>query len=271
MYDTHTHSDFSDGVLPPEKLIEQAFSAGLTIIGLTDHDTLAGLPRAKEAAERFGIPLLPGTEIEADFSAQLHILGLGVDPDGEKLKTLIGLHAERRKERNRKLLKKLADGGMSVYDHIAPTNGLINKSNIALAMVAAGYCKTPGEAFDRYLKKGRPFDVRQEYPTMPEVMEAILDAGGYPVLAHPMKMRCDHDALIKDMKDHGLWGVEAYYSTATPADTEFFRGLAEKYSLRLTCGSDFHGPHRPEAQLGCAWRNAEELISTEELLKEKCV
>lgn len=271
MYDLHTHSDFSDGTLPPEKLIEEAYAAGLTLIGLTDHDTLAGLPRAAAAAEILGIPLLMGTEIEADFTAQLHILGLGVDPEGEKLKKLIELHAERRVERNRKLLKKLADGGMSVYDSIAPTNGLINKSNIALAMVAAGYCETSEEAFDRYLKKGRPFDVRQEYPTMPEVLDAILDAGGYPVLAHPMKMKCDHRALVKDMKEHGLWGIEAYYSTAAPEETAFFLSLAEEFSLRPTCGSDFHGPHRPEAQLGCAWRDTDELYETEEILRSKCI
>ncbi|MBO4384958.1 MAG: PHP domain-containing protein [Clostridia bacterium] len=271
MYDTHTHSNFSDGAFPPEKLIEEAASAGLTLIGLTDHDSLAGIPRAREAAERLGIPLLIGTELEADFTSQLHVLGLGVDPEGEKLKGLIGLHAVRRAERNEKLLKKLADGGFSVYGHIAPTNGLINKSNIALAMVAAGYCETAAEAFDKYLRKGRPFDVRQEYPAMPEVLEAILDAGGYPVLAHPMKMRCDHRALIKDMTDHGLWGVEAYYSTSTPEETAFFLSLAEEFSLRPTCGSDFHGPHRPEAQLGCAWRDTDELIKTEEILRKKCV
>lgn len=271
MYDTHTHSDFSDGAFPPEKLIEEAHLAGLTLVGLTDHDTIAGLPRAAEAAKKQGIPLLPGTEIEADFTSELHILGLGVDPEGTKLKKLMGDFAERRVERNDRLLKMLADAGMSVYDHLAPTNGLINKSNIALAMVDAGYCGTPREAFSKYLGSGRPFDVRQKYPSMPEVMDAILDAGGYPVLAHPMKMICDHRRLIKDMLKHGLWGVEAYYSTATPFDTAYFLVLAEEFGLHPTCGSDFHGPHRPEAQLGCAWRDTEELIITEELLREKCV
>ena len=271
MYDLHTHSNFSDGTLPPEKLIEEAKARGLSLLALCDHDTVAGLPFAARAAKEVGLPFINGTVLEADFTAQLHILGLGVDPEGAKLKTLIAGFSERRAIRNEKLLQKLADGGMSVYDYLETTNGLPNKSNIAQAMVKAGYCGTVTEAFDRYLRRGRPFHVRQEYPSMPEVMEAIIDAGGLPVLAHPMKMDCDHRALVKDMTDHGLWGVEAYYSSATEEQTEFFRSLAREFGLHPTCGSDFHGPHRPEAQLGCAWRDVEELRETEEILKKRTI
>lgn len=269
MYDLHTHSDFSDGSLPPEKLIEEAKAKELTLLALCDHDSTAGLLRAGRAAAVLGVPFINGTEIEADFTSQLHILGLGVDPKGKKLSALISMHVERRHERNEKLLKKLADAGMDVYDHLPPANGIPNKSNIAQALVRAGYCASVSEAFDRYLKRGRPFDVRQEYPGMPEVMEAITDAGGLPVLAHPMKMNCDHRALIADMKDNGLWGVEAYYSASTPEQTEYFLSLSREFGLAPTCGSDFHGPHRPEAQLGCAWRDVRELYETEELLKSR--
>lgn len=269
MYDLHTHSNFSDGSLPPEKLIEESKKKGLTLLALCDHDSVSGLRRAGRAAALLGVPFINGTEIEADFTAQLHILGLGIDPNGKKLSKLFSDHAARRVERNERLLKKLADAGMSVYDFLPPTNGLPNKSNIAQALVLAGHCLTVGEAFDRFLKRGRPFDVKQEYPKMPEVMDAIIDAGGLPVLAHPMKMDCDHRALISDMKDNGLWGVEAYYSSATHEQTEYFLSLAHEYGLTPTCGSDFHGPHRPEAQLGCAWRDDPELNDTEAFLKAR--
>jgi predicted metal-dependent phosphoesterase TrpH len=269
MYDLHTHSDFSDGSLPPEKLIEEARAKRLTLLALCDHDSTAGLLRAGRAAAVLGVPFINGTEIEADFTAQLHILGLGVDPKGKKLKALMDLHAARRAERNERLLKKLADAGMDVYDHLPPVNGLPNKSVIAQALTAAGFCSSVGEAFDRFLSRGRPFDVRQEYPQMSVVLDAITDAGGLPVLAHPMKMDCDHRALISDMKERGLWGVEAYYSSASASQTRYFCSLAREFGLAVTCGSDFHGPHRPEAQLGCAWRDVPELIETEAFLKER--
>ena len=269
MYDLHTHSNFSDGSLPPEKLVEEARACGLTLLALCDHDSTAGLARAGRAAAVLGVPFINGTEIEADFTTELHILGLGVDPRGKKLSELMSAHALRRAERNEKLLKKLADAGMDVYDHIPPSNGQPNKSSVARALVDAGFCSSVPEAFDRFLKRGRPFDVRQEYPSMPEVMDAITDAGGLPVLAHPMKMACDHRALISDMTDRGLWGIEAYYSSASPADVTRFITLAERYGLAVTCGSDFHGPHRPEARLGCAWRDVPELRETEEYLKSR--
>ena len=267
MYDLHTHSDFSDGTLPPEKIIQEAKEKGLTLLALCDHDTVTGIPDAAAAAKRHGMPFLCGIELEAEFPTQLHILGLGIDINGKKLTSLLEVQKQRRLERNERLLKKLADGGMSIYEYIGSTKGLMNKSNIAAAMVRAGYCGSIPEAFDRFLKRGRPFHVAQEYPKMPEVLEAVLDAGGLPVLAHPMKMKCDHRELVMDMKEHGLWGIEAYYSAATEEQTDFFLKLARDFMLRPTCGSDFHGPHRPEAQLGCAWRDTTDLFITEGLIK----
>ena len=269
MYDLHTHSDFSDGTFPPEKLIEDAKAKGLTLLALCDHDTISGLPRAEAAAERIGLPFIRGTELEAEYSDQLHILGLGIDPRGRKLSELIALHHARRLERNEKLLKKLADGGMDVYAYLDPGQGIPNKSHIGAALVRAGYCGSVTEAFKRFLGRGRPYHVAQEYPSLNEVLDAIHDAGGFSVLAHPMKMKCDHRALIREMKDNGLWGIEAYYSTATEEQTEYFLGLAGEFGLRPTCGSDFHGPHRPEAQLGCAWRDVKALAETELILKRR--
>lgn len=269
MYDLHTHSNFSDGSLPPEKLIEEASKKGLTMIALCDHDTLAGIPRARAAARVFRVPFIPGTELEADHSDQLHILGLGVDTSGEKLKKLVEDHKKRRVERNVKLLKKLADGGMSIYGFLDPGQGLPNKSHIGAALVKAGYCESVADAFRRFLGRGRPFHVEQEYPPMREVLDAIHDAGGLSVLAHPVKMSCDHRALVTEMKDAGLWGIEAYYPGSSPEQTAKFVSLAEEFGLYVTCGSDFHGPHRPEAQLGCAWRDVPELIKTEAFLRSR--
>ena len=104
---------------------------------------------------------------------------------------------------------------------------------------------------------------------MPEALDIITASGGVSVLAHPMKMDCDHRALIKQMKAHGLWGVEAYYSAASEEQTDYFRSLAKEFVLRPTCGSDFHGPGVGHGgAMGSAWRYSEELELTEQMLKD---
>lgn len=269
MYDLHTHSNFSDGTLPPEKLIEEAKNAGLTMIALTDHDTAAGVPLARKAAEALDIPFLAGIEMEAEYADQLHILGLGVDPDSPMLAGLIGLQAERRCERNRRVLELLKADGMDVEPFLRPTAGTVTRANIARAMFDAGYCSSVGEAFKLWLGRGRQYYVPQPHPEMPEVLEAIKRAGGVSVLAHPMNMDCDHRALIESMKANGLWGVEAYYGSADRDTVEYFCSLAHEFRLRPTCGSDFHGDNRPGISLGCSYRAVSELNITEDLLRSR--
>ena len=269
MYDLHTHSDFSDGAFPPEKLIEEAKRAGMTLFALTDHDTMGGVLRAADAAARLSLSFLPGIEISAEYPCELHILGLGVDPASPAVRRLARLQQGHRSERNARVLELLKAGGMDVSALLDKAERFVTKADIAGAMVKAGYAYSVTDAFARFLKKGRPFYSPMRHPSKEEAMDVIVSAGGMPVLAHPMKMDCDHRALLKELKDLGLWGIESYYSTATPEDTAYFNTLAEEFSLRPTCGSDFHGPHRPEAALGCAYADVPELAVTEEKLKAR--
>lgn len=269
MYDLHTHSDFSDGVLPPEKLIEEAKAKGFTLFALTDHDTVGGIVRAAEAAARLRVPFIPGIEISAEYPCELHILGLGVDIASPSIKRLEKIQEKHRFDRNERVLKLLADAGIDAQKHLDKERRFLTKADIASAMVSERLADSVNDAFARWLRKGRPFYVPMLHPSMEDVMDVIVSAGGLPVLAHPMKMDCDHRALVKELKELGLWGIEAYYSSASSEETGYFKSLAEEFSLRVTCGSDFHGPHRPEAALGCAWEDAPELNETETLVKKR--
>ena len=262
MIDLHTHSDFSDGTLPPEKLIEEAAKSGLRLIALTDHDTAGGVKRAAARARELCVGFLRGIEMEARYEDQLHILGLGIDPESEHIAELIRLQAERREARNAEVLRLLKKDGMDAEAFLEPTQGTVTRANIAAALYRGGYCASVSEAFRLYLGRGKPYFVPQAHPDMHEVLEAIREAGGAAVLAHPMKMKCDHRALIKELRGAGLWGVEAYYGADPDAASGEFSALAREFGLRVTCGSDFHGENRPGVALGCAFRPVPELDDT---------
>ena len=263
MYDLHSHSDFSDGTMPPEKLMREAAAAGLNLVALTDHDTTRGVYRASARARELGIGFLKGVEVQAEYDDELHILGLGIDPQALKLHGILLLQDRRREERNERVLRLLEADGIYIRGYIPHTIGSVTRANLAAAMVSAGYCETIGQAFSDFLGRKGPYYVPQSHPSMPEVLEAIHEAGGVSVLAHPMKMRVDHRALIEAMKANGLWGVEAHYGSATDEQKEYFSALAKEYGLHVTCGSDFHGRNRPGISLGCSWRDIPELNETE--------
>lgn len=263
MFDLHTHSNFSDGTLPPEKLIEEAKASGLSLVALTDHDTAAGIPIARAAAHVRRMPFLPGIEMEAEYSDQLHILGLGVDPRSEHLAALIALQNVRRNKRNDATFALLEKDGLYVRPFIDPAPGTLTRANIAAALYKAGHCSSISEAFRRYLGRGNPYYVPQPHPDKLEVLEAISEAGGISVLAHPMKMKCNHRGLLRELRAAGLWGVEAYYGASPEEHSNEFSELAREFGLRITCGSDFHGLNRPGVALGCAYRPVPELDEAE--------
>ena len=189
MFDLHTHSDFSDGTLPPEKLIEEAAKSGLRLIALTDHDTAGGVKRAAARARELAVGFLRGIEMEARYEDQLHILGLGIDPESEHIAELIRLQAERREARNAEVLRLLKKDGMDAEAFLEPTQGTVTRANMARAMADAGFARSVNDAFRSYLGRGQRYYVPQLHPSMPQVVDAIRASGGVAVLAHPMKMK----------------------------------------------------------------------------------
>ena len=257
MIDLHTHSTASDGKLSPSELIAHAVKVGIEVIALTDHDTLSGLEEARKEAEKLGIEFIPGIEISAEYDpGSMHMLGYFVDPEDEDLIETLAWLRGGRDDRNRIILKKLADLGCPLqWDEVASLaeGETMGRPHIANAMLARGYVSTFKEAFDRYLGKRAAAYTDREKMTPERAIEKVLQAGGLPVLAHPQTLSLsdeDLSDLLERLSSFGLVGIEAHYYSHSREETDLYCALAEKYGLLVTGGSDFHGPGMIETRLG---------------------
>ena len=273
--DLHTHSTASDGSFSPTELVKLAKEMGLRALALTDHDTIEGLEEFIKTGKELDLETVPGTELSAYFEkGTLHILGYFIDFHSPKLKDRLKKLQEARAERNPKIVKKLqALGSPITYEEVVAISGggQIGRPHFAKLLLQKGIVKTFDEAFECFLKKGAPAYVEKDKIFPRECLEIILEAGGIPVLAHPFTLHLENDALeafVKQLKDWGLRGIEAYYTEHTPAQTAFYLKLAEKYGLCVTGGSDFHGKNKPEIKLGLGYGNLRVPYRLLERLKE---
>lgn len=261
--DLHVHTTASDGTLTPAELVALAQEKGLKAVAVTDHDTVEGLPEALKAAGSRGFEVVPGVEISVDYrGGEMHILGYCVDPCSEPLLDSLAQLQEYRRERNPKVIRKLRELGMLIsLEEVEEAAGgnVIGRPHFAAVLVRKGYAAGTQEAFDKYLGAGQPAYVKKEKLTPEEGIELIVRAGGVPVLAHPKYLK-DHNAdrlsaLLEKLKAAGLKGIEAYYTTHTPEETELYLRLAEQHALLITGGTDFHGANKPEIELGAGTGN----------------
>ena len=264
--DLHTHSTASDGALPPAEVVWQADRRRLAAVALTDHDTTAGLAEARAAADDFeDLRFVAGIEVSAKFQpGTMHILGLGIDGDSPALGELARFLREARKQRNPQMVARLqAIGARIDMDDVLAVaaeargqidDGPIGRIHIAEAMRRKGLVRTTDEAFEKFIAKGGPAYVDRERWTPARTIQAIRNAGGVPVLAHPVQLNYDNRAqlmrIVRNLTDHGLEGIEAYHSDHSARQTRFYIALAKHLGLAITGGSDFHGPAKPQAQLG---------------------
>jgi predicted metal-dependent phosphoesterase TrpH len=246
MYDFHMHTVFSDGACQPEALIEAAAKVGMKAMAITDHDTTLSFPVAQAAAEAKGIELIPGIEINTVWKdREVHVLGFFIDPTHEALQALIERH---RKARIRQiegmvtLLNTQAKLSITFEDiaSLARCDGSIGRPHVAQAILKKGGATSISDAFQKYLNPKSKTYLRRETATPHEAVEVIYDSGGIPVIAHPGEMP-DFEALVQDLMNYGLRGIEAYHRSHSPALIEFHCSLAEKYGLIVTGGTDFHG------------------------------
>jgi len=254
--DLHTHSIASDGSMTPGGLVKHAKECGLSAISLTDHDTIDGVAEALEHGEALGIEVIPGVEISAEFSIEMHILGyFSRIKYANMQQTLISLR-ESREKRNPKIVNKLREMGfdISMEEVRQEAKGkIVGRPHIAKVMLKKGYVSNIKEAFDKYLSVGRPAYFKKNKLTPAECIREILNAGGVPVLAHPVLLNMNNLELndtLASLKKDGLMGIEAYYVENSPEYTEYLVRLADKYSLIKTGGSDFHGSFKPDIEIG---------------------
>jgi len=250
MIDLHCHSNASDGSLSPEELVMKAFDFGIASFALTDHDTISGLREAKSTAEKVGIELISGIEFSCDYDGgELHILGLFIDETNPELLKVIKTLEEYRKERNEKLLELLTKQGIKInMDDLFCHNDRIEnigKPNFARALYKNGYVKNEFEAYSKYLSEANLKSIERKKISDKEALDIIHTAGGLAVLAHPDQLGIkEHKLLINfisDLKEKGLDGIEIFYTGYKKNIIKRYKGIARKYSLLYSGGSDFHG------------------------------
>lgn len=246
MIDLHSHTTASDGYLEAHALVREAWTAGIRVLAVTDHDTVAAVAPAREAADAFGLTLVNGIEMTAvDGGRDVHILGYFFDAGAAPLAAFLGVQRATRRDRLRAMAARLAECGVPVdlEPVLAGTTRerAVGRPALAEAMVAAGHVRTHREAFDRWIGEGCPAWIRRDGPPVGEVVAVLHQAGGLASVAHPVLY--DRDDGIARWRDEGLDAIEVYHSEHGPAEVERYRTLAGHLGMLITGGSDFHGDH----------------------------
>jgi hypothetical protein len=247
--DLHTHSNCSDGSLTPTALIERAAGAGVEVLALTDHDTVAGLDEARACAARQGLKLVPGVEISASWRAQaIHVLGLWIDPASAELCSMLRSQGELRRARMRRIcarLDKVRLPGAELLAAVERNPGLPTRAHLAQAMAAAGHVDTAEAAFRKYLGKGKAAHIAAEWPALEVVVGWICAAGGVASLAHPARYALSAGArrrLLSDFTAAGGTALEVVSGGNGAQHVDSCAALAVNHGLFGSVGSDFHSP-----------------------------
>jgi 3',5'-nucleoside bisphosphate phosphatase len=250
--DLHTHSTASDGTEPPAGVVASAVAAGLDVVALTDHDTTAGWAEAAQAARRLGIALVPGTEVSAvSRGVSVHLLSYLQDPTHPALTALIDRTREARLHRGRAIVDRLAaDYPITWADVLAQQapGTVVGRPHVADALVALGIVADRTAAFADVLSARGRYYVPYEAPEATDAVAAIRAAGGVPVFAHPGadgRGRIVPDAVIADLADAGLAGLEVHHRDHDPAQRARLAALADRLGLLVTGSSDYHGAGKP--------------------------
>ncbi len=269
--DLHTHTTASDGSLAPEELVQMAKQQGVTTLAVTDHDTIAGLSRARVAGEQVGVDVIPGIEISCLYGdVELHILGYFINPDDPHLAPALTRYWASREDRNPRIVQRLQELGCDLsYADVKAIAGsaTVGRPHIAQALIRKGYVKSVSEAFDRYLADDAPAYIPRLLPSPAEAIGLIRQIGGIPVLAHPVytsRLKEPFEQVCATLKGLGLLGIEAIYSSHNRQQTDRYRSISRNQGLLVTGGSDFHGEAKPNLLVGTGYGN---LVVSSDLLE----
>ena len=266
--DLHSHSTVSDGLDTPAALVRKMHRAGISVLALTDHDALGGLPEARAAAEETGIRLVPGAEISADApdGDDIHILALFVDEENAPFRLRLETRQENRRRRGEKMAENLVAAGYALdLDAIRADvgDGVWGRPHLARALVRAGHAKDNDDAFARFLHKECPWWVAPEKWRAEEVVRAIRAAGGVSSLAHAVWYR-DAEGVVEALVPEGLDAIEVHHPDHAAAEVARFSKLAKRYRLVETAGSDFHGVEEKGKIPGAVCGDRRMLVALEE-------
>lgn len=277
--DLHIHTTASDGRLTPEEVVRIAAKQGLSVIAITDHDSLAGIEPALMAAESVpSLRVIPGLEINTDTpNDEVHILGYFIDYRNKGLNQTLERLRDSRESRARKIVTKLGELGIDIAWHRVlelARGGSVGRPHIAQAMFERGYIPSFQDAFIKYIGRQGPAYVNRERLSPQEAAKLVVKAGGLPVLAHPANIDYLEELLV-ELKQAGLVGLEAYYDGYHRKMIDGLVSLAAKHGLITSGGSDFHGLGGDnEALLGgidVPFHCAERLIAMAERHSQKVI
>jgi len=262
-FDLQSHSTHSDGVLEPAEVVQRAASAGVELLALSDHDTVSGVSEAQAAGRRHGVRVVSAVEISsvdegAPSARELHILGYAIDHTGAQLSERLSHFLGDRERRTLRMAAALREQGLELdeaqLDARVAAGQPIGRPHLAEAALAspANASRLAQENIDEvgsfirgYLIEGRPAFRLRETPTIAEAVQAIHDAGGVAVWAHPFWDLSEPPevlASIERFRALGIDGVEAFYVTHTREQTELLAERCAQLGLLTTGSADFHGP-----------------------------
>lgn len=244
--DLHIHTQYSDGTLSPKEIVDLSKEKGIKTISITDHDTIKGTKEGKEYAKKAGIRFVPGVELSTFSIKEVHILGYNYDENNSQLLETLEDFSKQREERVKKILFALKKYNINIEREELDATNSVGRLHVAKALVKKGYSSSVPEAFDRYLGVNGLTYYPSKRITPFEGVKLIKNAGGIPVIAHPLRFFKEKslEDLIVGLKQHGLGGIEAYYNTHDQSTSQTFLNIAKRNKLIATGGTDFHGANR---------------------------
>lgn len=255
--DLHTHSVYSDGTLTPEEIVREAVRIGLSVVALTDHNTVEGLAEFTRCAQEQGVTALGGVELSTAFGRkEFHLLGYFIAPEQyDQVERLAKEFHVLKEISNIETVERLNAAGYEIsYPEIRKKNpsGNVNRAHMAADLLAKGYVESISHAFATVLSDEAGFYVPPERLQLMDAIEFLQSIGAVSVLAHPLKDADEETlrALLPRAVEKGLMGLEVYHPSHSTADRALAAKLSEEFSLLVSGGSDFHGDNKPDIRLG---------------------
>ncbi len=246
--DLHTHTKASDGELSAQELLVKVKSKGLSVLAITDHDTIDGYTEALQHAEKMGIELIPGVELSTIWGKkEIHLLAYGFDPDHSALKQLLLMQRRARKLRMREIVKLLNKKGVDIeYDEVMAyaRSANIGRPHAAAVLIKKGYAVNVADAFIKYLATHEVVNIPTEYADVDSALRIIKKAGGVLSVAHPGVMLTTEE--LKELISTGIDGIECIHPSHNFNVQKVFSEMAKSMNLLITGGSDYHGSPKSE-------------------------
>ncbi|MCX7797294.1 MAG: PHP domain-containing protein [Melioribacter sp.] len=250
--DLHIHTSYSDGAYSPIEIIDKAYASGLSIISITDHDSIDGIRDAIIYGKEKGIEVIPGLELSTDIEdKEMHLLAYFIDYENEELNKYLKFFREERLYRAKRIIQKLRNLGLNIkIDDVLDRakNSSIGRPHIAYTLVDLGLVKSYAEAFEKYIGDYGPAYERKIHISPQSALKLINEAGGLSFIAHPGYMK---ESILLNIIKSGIDGIEVIHPSHDENQINFYRGIVNQYCLLETGGSDFHGGKKnDEGNLG---------------------